>query len=56
MERLRCHHCNAVFPDSMTACPRCGKDPDPPSTWKTVMWVAGVIAAGLIVVSMVLTR
>ena len=47
MELIRCTHCNAAFPDSMTRCPRCGRDPDPPSPVSKVFKI-GVLIFGAI--------
>jgi hypothetical protein len=56
VELYRCHHCNAVFPDSLTTCPRCGRDPDPPSRFKKIGWIVGVITALAVAAMMIAGR
>ncbi|HYO08471.1 MAG TPA: hypothetical protein VER17_05825 [Tepidisphaeraceae bacterium] len=56
MELIRCHHCNAAFPDSMTACPRCGRDPDPPSRFRALFWILGTLGVIGMLVAMLVGR
>jgi hypothetical protein len=56
MDLIRCPHCDAVFPDSMTRCPRCRRDPNPRPVWATALWIVGIIAAVLAVLMLVFGR
>ncbi len=56
MDLIRCRHCNAVFPDSMTGCPRCGRDPAPRSKWTMLFWLAGAVGVAVAVLLMVSGR
>jgi RNA polymerase subunit RPABC4/transcription elongation factor Spt4 len=52
---MRCRHCGAVFDDSHTSCPKCGRDPDK-SGWFRRIGVALVVLILLVMLLSLFVR